>query len=150
MLVVYISVLSLYELTTLGNIVEPSVAAEILAVANQTISLNECAFLADNGYDVKSIYNTVKRSMRMRHLFSSMLTVRKPLKRFLQAIRSVQPNLLCTRAKTTDNGRTHQKYCCPFHQSKTGACPCSHKNWSNGKKNLGCTKYKTVLDDYRH
>ena len=39
--------------------------------------------------------------------------------------------------KTTDNNRTRQKYCCPFHQSKTGVCPCSHKNWNNGKKKLG-------------
>ena len=51
--------------------------------------------------------------------------------------------------KTTDNGRTRQKYCCPFRQSKTGVCPCSHKNWNNGKKNRGCTRYKTVPDDYR-
>ena len=51
--------------------------------------------------------------------------------------------------KTTDNGRTRQKYCCPFRQSKTGVCPCNHKNWNNGKKNRGCTKYKTVPDDYR-
>ena len=51
--------------------------------------------------------------------------------------------------KTTDNGHTRQKYCCPFRQSKTGVCPCSHKNWNNGKKNRGCTKYKTVPDDYR-
>ena len=50
--------------------------------------------------------------------------------------------------KTTDNGRTRQKYCCPFRRSKTGVCPCSHKNWNNGKKNRGCTKYKTVPDDY--
>ena len=51
--------------------------------------------------------------------------------------------------KTTDNGRTRQKYCCPFRQSKTGVCPCSHKNWNNGKKNRGCTKYKTIPTDYR-
>ena len=51
--------------------------------------------------------------------------------------------------KTTDNGRTRQKYCCPFRQSKTGVCPCSHKNWNNGKKSRGCTKYRTVPDDYR-
>ena len=51
--------------------------------------------------------------------------------------------------KTTDNGRTRQKYCCPFRQSKTGVCPCNHKTWNNGKKNRGCTKYKTVPDDYR-
>ena len=51
--------------------------------------------------------------------------------------------------KTTDNGRTRQKYCCPFRQSKTGVCPCNHKNWNNGKKNRGCTRYKTVPNDYR-
>jgi hypothetical protein len=55
-----ISRLPLYELTTPGNIADSSVAAEILAAADQTISLKECAFLADKGYDVKSIYNTVK------------------------------------------------------------------------------------------
>ena len=37
----------------------------------------------------------------------------------------------------------------PFRQSKTGVCPCSHKNWHNGKKNRGCTKYKTIPTDYR-
>ena len=51
--------------------------------------------------------------------------------------------------KTTDNGRTRQKYCCPFRQSKTSVCPCNHKNWNNGKKNQGCTKYKTIPTDYR-
>ena len=51
--------------------------------------------------------------------------------------------------KTTDNNRTRQKYCCPFRQSKTGECPCNHKNWNNGKKNRGCTKYKTIPTDYR-
>ena len=55
-----ISGLPLYELTTPGNIADSAVAAEILAAADQTISLKECAFLADKGYDVKSIYNTVK------------------------------------------------------------------------------------------
>ena len=48
------------QLTTPGNIADSSVAAEILASADQTISLKECAFLADKGYDAKSIYNTVK------------------------------------------------------------------------------------------
>ena len=55
-----ISGLPLYELTTPGNIADSSVAAEILASVDQTISLKECAFLADKGYDAKSIYNTVK------------------------------------------------------------------------------------------
>ena len=51
--------------------------------------------------------------------------------------------------KTADHGRTRQKFCCPFRQSKNGVCPCGHKNWNNGKKNRGCTKYKTIPTDYR-
>ena len=51
--------------------------------------------------------------------------------------------------KYRDNGRTRQKYCCPFKNSKTSCCPCNHKCWNNGKKNRGCTKYVTVPDDYR-
>lgn len=51
--------------------------------------------------------------------------------------------------KTFDNGRTRQKFCCPFRKSKSGCCPCNHRNWNNGKKNRGCTKYITIPDDYR-
>lgn len=51
--------------------------------------------------------------------------------------------------KTYDNGRTRQKYCCPFKQSEISVCPCNHTNWNDGKKNKGCTKYVTLPDDYR-
>lgn len=51
--------------------------------------------------------------------------------------------------KTTNNGRTRQKFRCPLRQSKRGVCPCDHKNWINGKKNRGCVKYRTVPMDYR-
>ena len=37
-----------------GNVADSSVAADILAAANQTVSLKECTFLADKGYDVKA------------------------------------------------------------------------------------------------
>lgn len=51
--------------------------------------------------------------------------------------------------KVPDAGRTRQKFCCPFKRSKTGQYPCNHKNFLNGKKNRGCTKYKTIPDDLR-
>lgn len=92
-----ISGLPLYELTTPGNISDSAVAAEILAAVDQTISLKECAFLADKGYDVKSIYNTVKQSMRARHLSLSIHAARKPLKRFLPVIQSARPDWPCTK-----------------------------------------------------
>ena len=49
--------------------------------------------------------------------------------------------------KFSDRGRTRQKFCCPFKCSKTDSYPCNHKNWNNGKKNRGCTKYITIPDD---
>ena len=51
--------------------------------------------------------------------------------------------------KFSARGRTCQKFCCPLKHSKTGECPCNHKYWNSGKKNLGCTKYITIPDDYR-
>ena len=51
--------------------------------------------------------------------------------------------------KFSDDGRTRQKYCCPFKRSKSDRCLCNHKCWNNGKKNRGCTKYVTIPDDYR-
>lgn len=50
-----ISGLPLYELTTPANTPDSNVAAEILANANQTISLQNCSFIADKGYDARSI-----------------------------------------------------------------------------------------------
>ena len=145
-----ISGLPLYELTTPGNIADSSVAAEILAAADQTISLKECAFLADKGYDVKNIYNTVK-SVYEGEAFIPLNPRGTKDSKALSAGNPVCAAGLAMHkdGKTTDNNRTRQKYCCPFRQSKTGSCPCNHKNWNNGKKNRGCTKYKTVPNDYR-
>ena len=55
-----ISGLPLCELTTQANIMDSTVAVDILAAANQILPLQGCSFLADKGYDAKSIYNTVK------------------------------------------------------------------------------------------
>ena len=145
-----ISGLPLYELTTPGNIADSAVAAEILAAADQTVSLKECTFLADKGYDVKSIYNTVKTVYEGE----AFIPLNPRGTKDLRALPAGNPVCAAGLAmhkdgKTTDNNRTRQKYCCPFRQSKTGECPCNHKNWNNGKKNRGCTKYKTVPNDYR-
>ena len=145
-----ISGLPLYELTTPGNVADSSVAAEILAAADQTIPLKECTFLADKGYDVKSIYNTVK-AVYEGEAFIPLNPRGTKASEALSAGNPICAAGLAMRkdGKTTDHHRTRQKYCCPFRRSKTGVCPCNHKNWNNGKKNRGCTKYKTVPDDYR-
>ena len=145
-----ISGLPLYELTTPGNIADSAVAAEILAAADQTISLKECAFLADKGYDVKSIYNTVKSVYEGE----AFIPLNPRGAKASEAISIGNPICVAGLAmhkdgKTTDNGRTRQKFCCPFRQSKTGVCPCNHKNWNNGMKHRGCVKYRIVPTDCR-
>lgn len=51
--------------------------------------------------------------------------------------------------KFSDCGRTRQKFCCPLKSSKDTLYPCHHKNFYNGKKHRGCTKYLTIPDDLR-
>ena len=51
--------------------------------------------------------------------------------------------------KFSDSGRTRQKFCCPLKAIRNADCPCRHKNFYNGKKHRGCTKYITIPDDLR-
>ena len=112
--------------------------------------MQECTFLADKGYDVKSIYNTVKTVYDGRSFYPPQSTRYESFKALPAGNPVCEAGFAMHKdGKTTDNGRTRQKFCCPFRQSKTGVCPCNHKNWNNGKKNRGCTKYKTVPNDYR-
>ena len=55
-----ISGLPLYELTTPTSTANSTGAVDILAASDHVISLQECSFLADKGYDAKSIYHTVR------------------------------------------------------------------------------------------
>lgn len=130
-----ISGLPLYELTTPGNIADSAVVAEILAAADQTISLKECAFLADKGYDAKSIYNIVK-SVYEGEAFIPLNPRGTKASKALSAGNPVCAAGLAMHkdGKTTDNGRTRQKFCCPFRQSKRDICPCDHKTGITARK----------------
>ncbi|WP_317336304.1 transposase [Dysosmobacter welbionis] len=55
-----ISGLPLNELTTPANIMDSTVIADILTAANQILPIREYIFLADKGYDVRDLYNTVR------------------------------------------------------------------------------------------
>ncbi len=141
--------LPIYEQTTTADISDSTVALDILQKTNKFISVKECTFIADKGYDVKAIYNTVK------DVYSADCVI--PLnKRNSKKTKLVNEHPVCEAGlmmhkdgKTSDNGRTRQKYSCPFKLSRTQECPCNHKKWNNGKKCRGCTKYVTFPDDYR-
>ncbi len=142
--------LPIYELTTTANVADSTVALDILSKTNAFLSVRECTFLADKGYDVKAIYNAV------RDTYQGECVIPLNVRRTKDVAKLPVGNVICDAGlamnrdgKTKDRGRTRQKFCCPFRQSKSGACPCNHINWNNGKKNRGCTKYLTIPDDYR-
>lgn len=141
--------LPIFELTTTADVTDSSVALDILSQTNTFLPIHECTFIADKGYDVKAIYNTVKEVYEGE--CNIPLNKRNTKKKNLMNGHPIcEAGLSMHRdGKFSDNGRTRQKYSCPFKRSKSGECPCNHKNWNNGKKNKGCTAYITVPDDYR-
>ena len=146
-----ISGLPIYEITTPANVADSTVTEEVLAGANTVLPLEECTFIADKGYDANHVYNTVKQVYHG----DAVIPINPRGTKDPRLLSSGNP--LCDAGlamhkdgKTTDgNGGLRQKYCCPFRQSKSGECPCNHKKWNNGKKNRGCTKYKSIPDNYR-
>ena len=144
-----ISGLPLFELTTSANTTDASVVPGILRSANAVLPLRECPFLGDKGYDVKTVYNLVKNSYEGDAVIPLNKCGTKNPEKLSVGNPICEAGLAMSKdGKTTDGrGGMRQKYCCPFRQSKTGVCPCNHKNWNNGKKNRGCTKYKTIPTD---
>ena len=141
--------LPIYERTTTADVADSTVTTDVLDKANFILPLNECSFIADKGYDVKSIYRYVQNAfngdcfipLNKRNTKSNKFMAEHPI---CEAGLAMHKD-----GKFTDNGRTRQKFCCPFKRSKSGDCPCNHKNWNNGKKTRGCTKYITLPDDLR-
>lgn len=125
-------------------------AAIVFDVAADMVRIDECTFIADKGYDVKVVYNLIKDVYHGE----CVIPLNKRNTKNPEKLPSGHP--ICEAGlamhkdgKFTDKNRTRQKYCCPFKRSKSGCCPCNHKNWNNGKKTRGCTKYVTLPDDYR-
>lgn len=142
--------LPIYELTTTADNADCSVAVDILNQTNEFISIDECTFLADKGYDIKAIYSTVKNTYHGECVIPLNSRNTKNPKKLSSGHPICDAGFAMHKdGKFSDNNRTRQKFCCPFKNSKSAKCPCNHKNWNNGKKNRGCTKYTTIPDDYR-
>jgi len=141
--------LPIYEMTTTADVADSTVALDILAKINAFLSIDECFFVGDKGYDVKAIYNTVRDVYHGDCFIPLNLRNTKNPKKLPVGNPICEAGLAMHRdGKFSDSGRSRQKFCCPFKRS-AGPCPCNHSNWYNGKKNRGCTKYITVPDDYR-
>ena len=142
--------LPIFEMTTTADVADSTVVLDILSQTNDFLSIEECTFFADKGYDVKAIYNAVKDIYHGECFIPINKRNTKNPKKLSTGHPICEAGLAMHKdGKFSDNGRTRQKYCCPFKRSKSGCCPCNHKNWNNGKKTRGCTKYVTLPDDYR-
>lgn len=142
--------LPIFELTTTADVSDSTVALDILSQTNSFLPVNECTFIADKAYDVKAIYNTVKDVYEGDCVIPLNKRNAKNSKKLPSGHPICDAGLAMNKdGKCRSEGRIRQKYCCPFRNSKSGCCPCNHKNWNNGKKHKGCTKYITLPDDYR-
>lgn len=145
-----ISGLPIAELTTVANVADSTVALRILTDTHSFLPIDECAFLADKGYDTKEIHNQIARLYSGECFIPLNKRNSKQLKTLPRGNPICEAGLAMHRdGKFSDRGRTRQKFSCPFKRSKTSSCPCNHKNFLNGKKNRGCTKYQTIPDDLR-
>lgn len=150
MLVDCITGLPVCELTTTANISDSSVALYMLDKTNSLIPIKGLTFIADKGYDIKNIYNSIVElydgdcfiPLNQRNSKQTVL---------VDGYHICQAGLPMHKdGKCYDRNRVKQKYSCPFKYSKNDACcPCNHKNFFNGKKNRGCTKWVTLPSDYR-
>jgi len=142
--------LPIYELTTPANCADSEVALDILSETHNFISLEGCTFIGDKGYDVKSIYNTVKSLYNGDCVIPLNTRNTKNPKKLPAGNPICDAGLAMHKNGTYNDGkRTRKQFCCPLRWSKNAVCPCNHKNWNNGKKCRGCAKYITVPDDYR-
>ncbi|MCI5890222.1 MAG: transposase [Lachnospira sp.] len=142
--------LPIYELTTTANVYDSAVALDILADTHAFLPITECTFLADKGYDVKNIYNQVQELYEGECIIPLNKRNTKNPKLLPQGNPICEAGLAMGKdGKFSDKGRTRQKFCRPLKLSKDTDCPCHHKNFYNGKKHRGCTKYITIPDDLR-
>ena len=145
-----ISGLPIYEMTTTAEVADSTVALDILAGTHAFLPVTECTFLADKGYDVKKIYNQVKELYDGECIIPINKRNTKNPKLLPQGNPICEAGLAMWKdGKFSDRNRTRQKFCCPLKSSKDADCPCHHKNFYNGKKHRGCTRYITIPDDLR-
>ena len=143
--------LPIYETTTTADVADPAVALGILEKTNSFLSIKECSFIGDKGYDVKAIYNTVKNVYEGECFIPINPRNTKDPKKLPIGNPICDAGLAMHRdGKWTNNGRTRQKFCYPFKlSSNKHDCPCNHKSFNKGLKATGCAKTVTIPDDYR-
>lgn len=115
-----ISGLHLYELTTPTNVADSTVTEPILKDASRTLTLEECTFLADKAYDVKSIYELVRNVYNGKTVIPLNKRNTKDQRRLPLGNPICESDLAMSKNGKTSgsNGGLRQKFCCPFRNSR--------------------------------
>ena len=143
--------LPIFELTTTANIADSTVALDILRQTNAFLPINECSFIADKGYDLNSIYDTIRDLYKGECFIPINQRNTKDLSKLPVGNPICEAGLAMHRdGKFTEKGYTRQKFCCPFKRTAhIHDCPCNHVNFKKNGKATGCTKYYPMPDNYR-
>lgn len=109
-----------------------------------------CTFIADRDYDAKSLYNDIKSLYGGEAVIPLNKRNAKNSKYLPQGNPVCNPGLaMHSGGVFSDRRRTRHKCICPLKNAKDADCPCHHKNFYNGKKHYGCTKYIAIPDGIR-
>ena len=143
--------LPIYEQTITADNADSVKTIDILTEINKKFNLVGTKFIADKAYDTKAIHNFVRFDLKgFAYIARNNRNTKKT------SIISTD-NVLCEAGLTMHKDgkqyfedRVKYKFCCPFKTSShEDSCPCNHKKYFNGRKNRGCTRYKTISTDYR-
>ena len=146
-----ISGLPIDEMTTTAEKADISMQIPFLTKTKEWFNLDGTYFIADKGFDSKENHNFVKNELHgLAFIARNKRGTKEP-----KTLPSGNPICEAGLAMHKD-GRQYlkdsikQKFCCPFRTSNDDTkCPCNHPKYSNGKKNRGCVKYKSIGTDYR-
>ena len=141
--------LPIASITTPADMHDSKAAISLLTKANAAIPLYGGRLLADKGYDVKDIYNTVHDTFAMSPYIP--LNKRNTKKNVFSNGRLLcQAGLMMNKDGTShNNGCIRQRFYCPLRFSKEQDCPCKNPKFYNGRKHRGCQQWVTLPSDLR-
>lgn len=141
--------LPIASLSTPANVGDCSVAIDLMHKANRTLPLYGGSFIADKGYDVKAIYNSIHDDFAMTPFIPLNKRNSKDTA-FSNGRLLCEAGLLMKKDGTSrDSGRIRQRFYCPLRFAKEQDCPCKNPKFYNGKNKRGCEQWVTLPSDLR-
>ena len=113
--------------------------------------MNRTKVIEDKGFDTKAIHNLIRFDLKGFTYIGRNTKNSKEISIISNGNIISKAGLAMHKdGKQYFEDRVKYKFCCPYKMSSYEViCLCNHKNYFNGRKNRGCTRYKTICIDYR-